>query len=32
MSKQLRLSASFVRAHLPPPRLRLFKWLMAPQK
>jgi hypothetical protein len=32
MSKQLRLTAQFVRAHLPPPRLRLFKWLTAPQK
>jgi hypothetical protein len=32
MSKQLTLTASFVRAHLPPPRLRMFKWLMAPQK
>lgn len=32
MSKQLRLTASFVREHLPPPRLRMFKWLMAPQK
>ena len=32
MSQQLRLTASFVREHLPPPRLRMFKWLMAPQK
>ncbi|HWS88936.1 MAG TPA: hypothetical protein VN282_18325 [Pyrinomonadaceae bacterium] len=32
MSKRLQLTASFVREHLPPPRLRLFKWLMAPQK
>jgi hypothetical protein len=32
MSKQLRLTAKFVREHLPPPRLRVFKWLMAPQK
>ena len=32
MSKQLRLTAQFVREHLPPPRLRMFKWLMAPQK
>jgi Transposase DDE domain len=32
VSKQLRLTASFVRQHLPPPRLRMFKWLMAPQK
>ena len=27
-----RLTTRFVRAHLPPPRLRMFKWLMAPQK
>jgi hypothetical protein len=32
MSKQLRLTAGFVRSHLPPPRLRIFKWLLAPQK
>ena len=32
MSKQIKLTASFVRQHLPPPRLRMFKWLMAPQK
>lgn len=32
ISKQVRLTASFVRSHLPPPRLRMFKWLMAPQK
>lgn len=32
MSKRVRLTASFVREHLPPPRLRMFKWLMAPQK
>lgn len=32
MSQQFRLTASFVRSHLPPPRLRMFKWLMAPQK
>src|SRR5205085_7906942 len=32
MSRQLRLTISFVRSHLPPPRLRMFKWLMAPQK
>jgi hypothetical protein len=32
MSKQLSLTASFVREHLPPPRLRIFKWLTAPQK
>lgn len=32
MSKQLKFTARFVREHLPPPRLRLFKWLTAPQK
>jgi hypothetical protein len=32
MSKQLRLTTRFVRLHLPPPRLRVFKWLTAPQK
>ncbi|HWS88935.1 MAG TPA: transposase [Pyrinomonadaceae bacterium] len=32
LSRQLRLTAQFVREHLPPPRLRMFKWLMAPQK
>jgi Transposase DDE domain len=32
MSKQVRLTTQFVREHLPPPRLRMFKWLMAPQK
>jgi hypothetical protein len=32
VSKQLRLTTRFVRSHLPPPRLRVFKWLMAPQK
>jgi hypothetical protein len=32
LSTQLRLTAQFVREHLPPPRLRMFKWLMAPQK
>jgi hypothetical protein len=26
MSRQLKLTASFVREHLPPPRLRVFKW------
>jgi hypothetical protein len=30
MSRQLRLTARFVREHLPPPRLRVFKWLTAP--
>ncbi len=32
MNKRLRLTAQFVREHLPPPHLRMFKWLMAPQK
>ncbi|HEX8149784.1 MAG TPA: hypothetical protein VF591_21570 [Pyrinomonadaceae bacterium] len=32
LSTRLRLTAQFVRGHLPPPRLRMFKWLMAPQK
>jgi Transposase DDE domain len=32
MSRQLKLTISFVREHLPPPRLRIFKWLTAPQK
>jgi len=31
MSKQLKLTARFVKKYLPPPRLRLFKWLTAPQ-
>lgn len=31
MTKHLTLTTRFVRAHLPPPRLRMFKWLMAPQ-
>jgi hypothetical protein len=32
MSKHLKLTATFVKEHLPPPRLRVFKWLTAPQK
>jgi hypothetical protein len=32
VSQRLKLTAKFVREHLPPPRLRIFKWLMAPQK
>lgn len=32
MTKQVRLTTRFVRQHLPPPRLRVFKWLTAPQK
>lgn len=31
VTKQLKLTARFVREHLPPPRLRIFKWLTAPQ-
>lgn len=31
-SKQLKLTAQFVCDHLPPPRLRIFKWLTPPQK
>jgi len=31
VSQRLRLTAKFVREHLPPPRLRVFKWLTAPQ-
>lgn len=32
VNKRLTLTAQFVREYLPPPRLRMFKWLMAPQK
>lgn len=32
MTKRLRLTAKFVRKHLTPPRLRMFKWLTAPKK
>ena len=32
VTKRLKLTTRFVREHLPPPRLRVFKWLMAPQK
>lgn len=32
MTKRLKLTLRFVRAHLPPPHLRVFKWLTAPQK
>jgi hypothetical protein len=32
VSKQLKLTTRFVREHLPPPRLGVFKWLMASQK
>ena len=31
VTKQLKLTTRFVRAHLPPPQLRIFEWLMAPQ-
>ncbi len=31
-TKQLKLTTRFVREHLPPPKLRIFKWLTAPQK
>lgn len=31
ITKRLKLTTRFVREHLPPPRLRMFKWLMAPQ-
>jgi Transposase DDE domain len=31
VTKHLKLTARFVREHLPPPQLRIFKWLMAPQ-
>jgi hypothetical protein len=31
VTKQLKLTTRFVREHLPPPRLRMFKWLMAQQ-
>jgi hypothetical protein len=31
VTKQWKLTASFVRKYLPPPRLRVFKWLTAPQ-
>jgi hypothetical protein len=32
LAKRLKLTVRFIREHLPPPRLRLFKWLTAPQK
>lgn len=32
MSQRVNLTARFVREHLPPPRLRVFKWLTALQK
>jgi hypothetical protein len=32
VTRQFKLTTRFVREHLPPPRLRVFKWLTAPQK
>jgi hypothetical protein len=32
VTRGLKLTTGFVRQHLPPPRLRMFKWLMAPPK
>ena len=32
LTRQVKLTKRFVREHLPPPRLRVFKWLTAPQK
>lgn len=32
MSRKVKLTARYVRQHLPPPRLRVFKWLTASQK
>ena len=32
VATRLKLTTRFVREHLPPPRLRMFKWLTAPQK
>lgn len=32
MTKQVKLTTSFVREHLPPPRLRVFTWLTVSQK
>lgn len=31
VTRQVKLTSHFVRKHLPPPRIRMFKWLMAPQ-
>lgn len=31
VTKRVKLTTRFVREHLPPPQLRMFKWLMAPQ-
>jgi hypothetical protein len=32
VTQRFKLTRCFVRKHLPPPRLRVFKWLTAPQK
>jgi hypothetical protein len=32
VAKRVKLTTRFVKQHLPPPRLRMFKWLTAPQK
>lgn len=32
VTRQVKLTTRFVREHLPPPQLRMFQWLMAPQK
>ena len=32
MTRRVKLTKRFVREHLPPPQLRVFKWLTAPQK
>jgi DDE family transposase len=31
VTKRLKLTTRFMKKHLPPPRLRMFKWLTAPQ-
>ena len=31
VTKRVRLTKKFIQEHLPPPRIRLFKWLTAPQ-
>lgn len=31
VTKRMKLTTRFVRQHLPPPCLRVFKWLMSPQ-
>jgi hypothetical protein len=32
ITEQVKLTVRYVRQHLPPPRLRVFKWLTASQK